>query len=84
MDTAAEEFDSTDISPEEELGSNDAPHNDEWRSLIRATTAKMINEAAAAMSASGAPPVPFSEMIIGVVLGLSMWAGIIVLASPSF
>ncbi len=82
MDTEPEE--EMDSMTEEELDGIETAHKKRLEAVIRVAIDKAMKEAGAAMSGSGANSMPFAWMIISVVIGLSMWVGIILFASTSF
>ena len=73
-----------DTATEEELDGIETAHKKRLEAMTRAAIDKAMKEAGAAMSGSGADSMPFTWMIISVVMGLSMWVGIILFASSSF
>jgi Flp pilus assembly protein TadB len=80
MDTRTDE--EVDTIATEELDSIEAASKEKLEAMIRKTTEKMIREASAQIDASGTDSMSPIWTVICVILGLSMWVGII-LASHS-
>ncbi len=82
VDTATDE--ETDNIPAEELDRIEAAHKEKLEDMARKITEKMTREAEAQIYAGRTISMSPIWTTICVILGLSMWMGIILLASPRF